>query len=150
MLRRVIYTLLLITWMIIIFLFSNQGSLNSIRLSDKLTQKTINTVNKVTGKEVKDESKTVINNRFIIRKTAHFTLYFILGILVYQTLSSYGVKKYILVYSVLFCLVYASSDEIHQLFNDRTFRKLDIFIDTLGGLTGSTLIHFFTKRLTNH
>ena len=150
MLRRVIYTLLLITWMIIIFLFSNQGSLNSIRLSDKLTQKTINTVNKVTGKEVKDESKTVINNRFIIRKAAHFTLYFILGVLVYQTLSSYGVKKYILVYSVLFCLVYASSDEIHQLFNDRTFRKLDIFIDTLGGLTGSTLIHFFTKRLTNH
>ena len=130
-------------------MFSNQGSLNSIRLSDKLTQKTLNTVNKVTGKEVKDESKTVINSRFIIRKTAHFTLYFILGILVYQTLSSYGVKKNILVYSVLFCLVYASSDEIHQLFNDRTFRKLDIFIDTLGGLTGSTLIHFFTKRLTN-
>lgn len=152
--KRIIYTFLLVIWMIIIFIFSNQSGTNSLKVSDNLTRNTINTVNKITNTEMKkkDKDKLVLNSRFIVRKIAHFTLYFILGILVYLTLSSYNIKKNILIFSILFVFIYAISDEVHQLLlQSRTFRFLDIFIDTIAGSISSTFINKMKgKSLTNN
>ena len=134
---RVITTILLILWMILIFMFSNQNATASKKVSDMVAKNTITTVGKVTGKKYteKDKKNFIYDSRVVIRKTAHFTLYFILGILVYFTFRSYGISNKIFIYSILFCLLYAISDEIHQLFSSgRSFKIMDIFIDTMSAL----------------
>ena len=70
----------------------------------------------------------------IVRKSAHFTEYFILGILVYNMLKNYNKSIYL---GIIICFLYAISDEVHQIFSDgRSFQIMDIFIDTIGSITG--------------
>ena len=146
--KRVIYTILLILWMLVIFMFSNQNGTKSESTSDKVTSTIIGTAEVVTKQEINEEKKNNIieDSRVFIRKSAHFFLYFILGILSYLTFRSYNINKRILFYSVTFCFVYAVSDEIHQIFSsDRTFKILDIFIDTIGGLFGGIICLIINK-----
>ena len=146
---KIISTILLIIWMVVIFMFSNQDAKASKNISDTVARSTITTVGKVTGKKYteKDKKNFIYDSRFIIRKTAHFTLYFILGIFVYFTFKSYGIKSRIFIYSILFCFIYAISDEIHQLFsNGRSFKILDICIDTTAGSISNYLIYLKTKK----
>ena len=146
--KRIIYTTLLIIWMIVIFMFSNQNGNTSKSTSDKVASTVVDTVEVVTKTEITDkEKKTFIEDtRFIIRKCAHFFLYFILGILSYLTLSSYGISKGLIIYSILLCFIYSISDEIHQLFSGgRSFKILDIFIDTTASITGIMLCFGFNK-----
>ena len=147
--KRMIYTTLLILWMLIIFMFSNQDSTKSESTSDKLTGTVIDTVEVVTKEEISEDKKDILieDSRFIVRKTAHFTLYFILGILSYLTIKSYGVKRVVLL-SILFCFIYACSDEFHQMFLDgRTPKILDILIDTIGSSVGIYLLIIFNEKI---
>lgn len=132
--KRMVLTILLITLMMVIFLFSNQNATVSQGVSDKVTTNIIDTITSITNRSItNDEKQNLIKNtRTIIRKTAHFTLYFILGIISFMTIASYNFKKPIL-YSIIFCLLYACGDEIHQLFLDgRTPKIIDVLIDTIG------------------
>ncbi len=132
--KKLIYTVLLIMLLLVIFLFSNQTANKSQSTSDKVASGIVDIVETVSKNSIKkDKRKSIIENtRFLVRKTAHFTLYFILGIIVYLLFTSYGVKK-IVFYSIMFCFIYACSDEIHQLFLDgRTAKILDVCIDTCG------------------
>jgi VanZ family protein len=54
-------------------------------------------------------------------------------------------------YIVAFCLTYAASDEIHQLFiRERSGQLLDVAIDTVGILIGLWLyIKFSVKQKTS-
>lgn len=152
MIKKVIYTILLIIWMIVIFMFSNANSTSSQKTSDTVTKKVIETTSKVTHTKVnkKDEEKMIKDYRVLIRKTAHFTLYLILGVLVFLTFNSYGISKRIIIYSILFCFVYAISDEVHQLFSSgRSFEIRDILIDTLGGSTGTLITYKINNILLN-
>ena len=148
MTKRIILTCFLVIWMIVIFMFSNETGEASKNRSDGVARTTINVVTEVTNKNIskKEKEKMVDNTKAVIRKIAHFTLYFILGILVYFTLNSYGISKRIIIYSIGFCFIYAITDEIHQIFTtDRSFKVLDIFIDT-SGATLSNLIIFLIKN----
>lgn len=145
--KKIIYTFLLITWMGIIFLFSNQNASKSLNVSDKFTSNLIDTVASVSNKDVSNNRKhtLVVNSRFLIRKCAHFTIYFILGLLSYLTLKSYGVKN-VFIYIILFCFIYSVSDEVHQIFTSgRTFKLLDIFIDTSAGILLCYFMSLFDK-----
>ncbi len=136
-LKKQIIIGILLFWMIIIFGFSNQNIRNSLSLSDKVSNHIIDTGIKITKKEVslKEREVLVKKLRVIIRKTAHFTEYFILGLLVYCLFEIYSVPKKT-IYALIFCFLYACSDELHQLFSDgRSARFLDVCIDT----SGSTL-----------
>lgn len=64
--------------------------------------------------------------------------YLILGILTIDALRKSGVTggKGITV-GLLICVLYASSDEFHQLFiSGRAGRIMDVFIDSSGAFTG--------------
>lgn len=81
----------------------------------------------------------------IIRKLAHFTEYFILGILVYNLISSYNKRTYM---ALIICILYAISDEVHQIFvPGRSCQMYDILIDSLGSLVGIFLIFVCNKIL---
>lgn len=139
--KKIILGILVIAWMIVIFMFSQQNAVNSQNTSDKVSEKIVDTAAAITNKEItKQERKNIVKDiRFIARKTAHFTLYFVLGILVYLLLNECNVSKKIIL-SLITCIIYATSDELHQLFiNQRTAKVFDVFIDTLGSLAGIIL-----------
>jgi len=130
-------------------MFSNQDSITSQSNSDKFAESTINVVGTITGNDYSESQKNdiVIKSRFLIRKTAHFILYFILGIFVYITFNSYGLTNRIVFYSILFAFIYSTSDEFHQLFSDgRTFKILDISIDIIGASLGASFAYLIKRK----
>lgn len=148
-LKKVIYIILLISWMVVIFLFSNQDGTTSQSTSDQVAATIIDTTTKLTKQEMTKEKRNSLieDTRVLIRKTAHFTLYFILGVLAFLVFNSYSVSRPLL-YSIAFCFLYACSDEIHQMFSDeRTAKMLDVMIDTLGASLSCSILYMIRKKL---
>lgn len=80
---------------------------------------------------------------FYVRKTAHFTIYLVLGVCMLQSLQAWSVPKTVIlqILSALgLCVLYACSDEFHQLFTaGRAGSLTDVLIDSAGALTGCLL-----------
>ncbi len=74
----------------------------------------------------------------ILRKCAHMTEYFILAFLFYRALKvTFALKFALLIFiTALSSLLYAISDEVHQLFVvSRSGNIRDILIDSIGIIT---------------
>ena len=101
----------------------------------------------------------------IVRKLAHFTEYALLGFFTARALklsfsetkssapntksSSCGTKKYV-AFSILFCALYACTDEFHQIFiSGRSGELKDAALDTIGATFGvliySIVVKFMAK-----
>jgi len=132
--------------MIIIFTFSSDNDVESNKKSDGII---IRTTEFVLNRKLSDKEKEIYIEKYVIyvRKAAHFTLYFILGLTFISFLKEYNLdNKKLLIYTIIFVFIYACSDEIHQLFiNGRSGEILDVLIDTLGGTT-SSLIYVGLRR----
>lgn len=144
MLKKILLYILLILWIALIFFFSHQPATDSDKVSNSVIDKIIHTVEVIRGQEFDNNELEIISNYLIfpIRKLAHFTLYFILGILIYNVVRLYNIdnKRKILL-SVLFCIIYACSDEIHQLFVlGRSGELRDVLIDSIGSILGIIII----------
>lgn len=73
---------------------------------------------------------------FLIKKTAHVLEYTILFLLWFRALNKKNPFQ-----ALIFSLIYAFTDEIHQLFvPGRTGRLRDVGIDSIGIVTASLLI----------
>ena len=86
---------------------------------------------------------------FLVRKTAHFTEYAILGSLFFINLRNThkDLIEHPLVISILFSFLYACTDELHQIFvPGRSAQFRDVLIDTLGASFG-TIITYLTIKL---
>lgn len=127
----------MILWMSLIFCFSNQKADDSSKLSDGLIVKVANVF---VDNNLSNEKKEVILNKYtmLVRKTAHFGIYLILGILVINLLIEYNINiKYLILISLVICLLYSISDEFHQLFiKGRSGEVRDVLIDSTGSLVG--------------
>lgn len=125
--RRIIYFILVVIWMISIFCFSHQNGIKSRHTSDIITNKIAQGV--VEDKDTIEEAK--FNISFIIRKSAHFIAYFVGGILIFEFINTFSIKiKYTILLTIIFGLLYAISDEVHQLFIDgRAAQIRDVVID---------------------
>lgn len=148
--KKIIMFILLILWMGVIFFFSHQPADDSDKVSNGVIEKIIYTVQIISGHEFNDNELEIISNYLVfpIRKLAHFSIYFVLGILFYNLLILYKIDiKSIFKLSILFCIIYACSDEIHQLFIvGRTGNLRDVLIDSLGSLLGIMLLYKQNKR----
>lgn len=78
---------------------------------------------------------------FLIRKLAHFTIYAALGFSIYRSFCFlFKQKPSIFFVCMLIVILYAGLDEFHQLFvSGRSGEWRDVFIDSCGGLLGSSL-----------
>ena len=88
---------------------------------------------------------------FLVRKTAHFTEYAILGSLFFFNLRNtpLGLIKHPLATSILFSFLYACTDEIHQIFvPGRSAQFRDVLIDTLGASFGAIITYLIIKLFT--
>ncbi len=130
--RKILSWVLFLGWLLMIFFFSSQNGEESGNLSNGI----LLFIEKVTHVPLTNEIAS-----FIIRKCAHFTEYMVLGILTIQLYSEYyPVNKKYFFLALLFCTVYAISDEIHQLFiENRAGNIYDVTIDSLGSMFGMVL-----------
>lgn len=147
--KKIIKLILILSWMGLIFLFSNDTSTASTKKSDGIIIKTAEIFTRRTLN--KDEKEKLINKLVVpVRKTAHFLVYLILGILVLNLLKEFNISKSkSIILTIVICCLYACSDEFHQLFiSGRSGNILDIIIDTLGSYTGC-FIYLGINKLLN-
>jgi VanZ family protein len=87
---------------------------------------------------------------FIIRKTAHFTEYAILALLLFHAFRSGSAtswKRSWAIYSFLIIVIYALSDEYHQTFTaTRTGSIYDSLTDIAGGGTALFLVWLARRK----
>lgn len=131
--KKIINIVLLIFWLGIIFYFSNQHGNLSSSLSDNVTLLMFNNI-----------TDFLI---FLVRKIAHITEYFILAILMYNVFKDYISSKKSYLFTFILSIIYACSDEIHQLFVvGRECLPRDVVIDAIGVI----LALIFIKLYNNH
>jgi VanZ family protein len=74
----------------------------------------------------------------LIRKTAHVTEYFVLGLLLFRTFRGGSTSSWSWrwpLFAVIVVALWAASDEFHQSFvSSRTASAADIALDTAGGI----------------
>lgn len=130
-------TILMLLWMFLIFLMSSFDATESINQSNFI----VNIITNI----FKIENIELLS--FIIRKLAHFTEYLILGLLVANMFTKNNINNLYLI-SIILCIIYATSDEIHQLFvPGRACQLRDILIDSIGSITGVYLYKLINTKI---
>ena len=149
-----------IIWMGVIFMFSNQNSKTSLEGSRGIIKEAVNVTldtsmdlgiikEKPTENEILSVSNVI---DFPFRKIMHISEYIILSILVLNALYQSGIKnKKQLILSLVICFLYASTDEFHQSFLDRTAKFTDVLIDSCGAAFGLVIyfkaLDIYRKRV---
>lgn len=143
---RIIFTLLLIFTCITIFDFSKQNGTSSGNLSRKVMEN----IARIFTNNDEQIATIVLKGEPILRKIAHFYIYTSLGIWAMCMMQTYfkketknydTVMKKRMFISILIGFIYASTDEIHQIFiPNRSAEVRDVFLDTLGVANGVLLI----------
>ena len=141
LIKRIIFAILIIINCVVIFSFSSQNSEKSSKQSDVVVDRVVNTIERRNKKAKKDPTlKDKVT--FYVRKTAHFTVYTLLGIWLMNEANTFDItkkKKWII--CLLFGFLYAASDEFHQSFvGGRSQEIRDILIDTSGIAFGCLLV----------
>lgn len=139
---RTLTLMLTITVCIAIFKFSSEDSGKSTGTSDFVIDCIIN--NNPFTKDLDNVHKEEIkeNIKMPIRKLAHFSIYTILGINVMMHICTYEIVEYKKMgCSLIMGMLYAISDEIHQLFvSGRSGQVRDVIIDTFGVTFGICIV----------
>lgn len=133
--KNKISLLLVILWMIFIFVMSSFDATSSSNQSNFIVDIITSIIN------IKDIGLLSL----IIRKLAHFTEYFILGILVINMFNRDNISNKYLI-SIILCIIYACTDEIHQFFvPGRSCQVTDVIIDSMGSIMGVYLYKLINK-----
>jgi len=151
--RKVCFWILLIFWMALIFLCSAQAAVQSDALSTGLVSKIAHFFIPQYDLLSQAEKLIYINQlNGVIRKLAHIFIYFVLSLLLISVFNQYKFRhnrKVILTF--LICLLYAITDELHQVFvPGRGPGFLDIGIDASGILLGLGIFILIKKYLNEN
>lgn len=121
-------------WMLLIFNLSSQAASESDQLSTGITEIIVKVIEKIIPKA----DFNIEDFNHIVRKNAHFIAYLVLGVLVINALKMSGIRG-IRAFGLTLgiCMLYAVSDEIHQLFvPGRSGEIRDVMIDSSGAAVG--------------
>ena len=142
--QKLLPWILVILWMALIFFLSHQPAMESNQLSSGIIKRIYDII-KMIAPDIRLDLESL---NHIIRKLAHFGVYMILGFLLANGLR-YNKKSRInaILLALLICILYAISDEIHQIFiPGRSGQVSDVLIDSLGGLVGIVLLDLLRRR----
>lgn len=130
-------------WMLLIFNLSSQAAAKSNGLSLGVTYWLHKALERVIDVDV-----NTFNH--IVRKGAHFSAYLVLGILSCNALRISGILKWKRFFLALgICVLYAASDEIHQLFiAGRSGQPSDVILDSLGAVSGLGIFMLTERRFS--
>ena len=136
--KRFLYMIPVIIWMIFIFYMSGKTGQESSGQSGKISLFITNLLEKVRQDSPQEMQKLQDILELVIRKTAHMTEYAILFLLSYLATVKISMSQsrfYNRSIAVLISLLYACSDEMHQLLvPGRSGKMIDVGIDMAGVL----------------
>ncbi len=146
MMKKVLKLTLVLLWMALIFSFSAQRAEESSEVSNGVIVKIASVF--VSSELTPAEQHALIEKySFAIRKTAHFSVYLILGVLLLNFLMEFKLK-HILIIAVVICCLYSISDEYHQTFVEgRSGEVRDVCIDTSGAMLGIAGFYQLRKNM---
>ena len=134
--KRTLYMCMTLLWIFVIFSFSLQNGEESGQLSGGIVSWVVEMFSLTKFMEL----DTI---HFLIRKMAHFTEYFILGMFTLLTLLQTRYSKKWMI-GTLFCMMIASCDETIQLFvGGRAGQFKDVLLDSTGALCGILFLLFY-------
>ena len=135
---------LVISWMALIFYLSAQHAERSADLSGGITE----WVNEVIENVAPAAEFQIDEISFFVRKNAHFFAYMLLSILTLNAVRRSGGRGLVsMVVALVISVLYAISDEVHQLFvPGRSGQVSDVLLDSAGALVG-ILLYALTSRL---
>lgn len=130
-------------WMILIFNLSSQTADQSNKLSKGITSMIAEAIASI----FPGDSFDIGIFHYLIRKNAHFIAYLVLGLLEMNALCRSGFKGMkACVTAFVICVLFALSDEFHQLYvPGRSGQALDVLIDSAGSDIGIRS-YIFIKR----
>ena len=148
MIKRIIIVFLVLSWLIIIFCFSDSiasvsGPQSRVVFEKglKYSFKVLNKLNLMsrtfTDKQVRELS---IRYLTLFRKMCHLLIYLVLGVFVAAAFKNFTKLNFplIIVFTIISCFIYSLTDEYHQTFVlGRGGSIVDCLIDTSGSLIGS-------------
>lgn len=136
--KRFLYMIPVIIWMIFIFYMSGKTGQESSGQSGKISLFITNLLEKVRQDPAQEMQNLQDILELLIRKAAHMTEYAILFLLSYLAMVKISMSQsrfYNRSIAVLISLLYACSDEMHQLLvPGRSGRMIDVGIDMAGVL----------------
>ena len=152
LIKKIVLWIAVILLSIRIFDFSAATAKESSSVSEKITKVVVNVVKQTKSAENKDpewEKELFEICHKIVRKSAHFSLYALLAILTYMLARCYDLKRiFSASISASYCLIFAISDETHQLFvKGRSGQISDVLLDFCGAMVGIGLCAFIGKWL---
>lgn len=141
---KIIAWVLVLLWMGLIFYLSHQPATKSSELSSGIVDMVVLAM----GKMIPFGAMNLETLHYIIRKGAHFTAYFILGLLVINALKLNGLRSFkLIILTLIICVLYAASDEFHQVFiPGRSGEIKDVLIDSSGSTFG-IICYLFVHKL---
>lgn len=137
-----ILVVLLVGWVVITFMFSEQEGSKSTVTSKGVIKTVINTIPSTKTLNDTDKQKLMEKLKKPIRKMAHFMLYLVGGILIYSVINLLSIDIALkVVFAQIMGTLFAILDEIHQLFvPGRSGQPFDVCIDSFGILTGILIV----------
>ena len=135
--QRIVCILLTVGLMALVVWFSSQSGGSSNGLSRKIVEMVAGWF----GVSLGPDQMEFWN--LVIRKAAHFTLYFWMGVGAAGVLLTTRLKKrWQFLLAVAVCAVFAASDEMHQWIADaaRHGSAWDVVLDTVGSGCGSAVV----------
>ena len=147
--KAIIAWTVVISLMIGIFCFSSQTADISSKTSRGFSHALFSLMPWYNALGEIEQSQVLENFQFVMRKTAHYFVYALLGASMYLALKETINKKGMYIYAFFISALYAVSDEIHQGFvPGRSCEVRDVFLDSLGVLTGILVVMLIYNLLT--
>lgn len=132
-------------------MFSNQNAQTSLEVSNNVIVKLAEIVK---NRPLAESEKQWVTKKylFLVRKSAHFFLYFTLSVLIFLLLKEFTNNNVrLILITIALCMIYAITDELHQsLIDGRTSKVIDVFIDTAGATFGTLLSYLALKLRKKH
>ena len=147
----IISILLVIIWMVSVFKLSSEVS----EVSGNRSGGFISSIIRFFNNDISEDKLEKLTESLqpFVRKCAHFCLYAIGGFLIYNLVNcifkkynnKYSYKNCILI-SIFIGVIYAITDELHQLFvSGRSGELRDVFIDSCGIILGVAICYLLIK-----
>lgn len=145
--KKIVFLIFLIIWMLTIFAFSNQPSEETSVTSGKTIRAILNLLPSFNQMEETEQEELIETLQPITRKLAHFSIYTLGGIIIALNINEYALtEKNKFTFSCLIGSIYSITDELHQAFvPGRACMVIDVIIDTIGVIFGVALLWIAMK-----
>lgn len=149
--KILINIVLLFLVMVMIYSFSAQPAVESAQVSGFFAERVLHLLEKLFNQTASQNVEALFSSLdHYIRKFGHFSEYLVLGLLTanlfFSLLKRKSIRSCVLI-SVLFCSLYAISDEVHQIFvPGRGPGVFDVLLDSVSAAIAVAIVWLVRRK----